>query len=178
MHPRERELAQQFFESLYGVNELDVVSKLITDGTILQPVKVPVIEACWSGDRTETLDYLIADRVDMDEADHEGKTALHKLGKIAFANYHPQTDFIVAKKVLAADANVNARDNKNRVPIMAAAAEGCGPLVRLYSDAGADWDAVDIDGKTVLDHLNIFVGDIKRSFDSVADFRRAYSLQA
>jgi ankyrin repeat protein len=173
--PRAREMAARLFRSLAGVNELDVVSALLADGVILQPIKIPVIEACWAGDQTDILDYLIADKVDMNEADHEGKTALHALGKLAFANRHPQTDFTVAKKVLATEANVNARDNTGRVPLMLAASQGCGSLLQLYSDAGADWEAVDMDGKTVLDHLNIFVGDIKCRFDSVTEFRQAYA---
>jgi ankyrin repeat protein len=102
---------------------------------------------CWN---IETFAWLISEGVAVDARDDDGYTALFH----AAVRHNPQ----VVRLLLNSGADVNARSNGGRTPLMAAAwpwpedTEAIETLSLLLSH-GADVNAVDPQGKTALIHL-------------------------
>lgn len=162
---RRRLESHALLDTLVGVNPLNILTKLAADGVLSAAYKVELSQAAWSGN-TDLMAYLLEGRQDVNIRDGKGRTALSILGKVGTANRHPQCNFIAARMLEAAHADPNLADNNGIVPLMMAAKSGCGPMMAILYRAGGDLEARDKEDRGVLDHLNIFVGDIKEQFST------------
>ncbi|KAF2751049.1 ankyrin, partial [Sporormia fimetaria CBS 119925] len=89
---------------------------------------------------------LCAQGADINAADAQGKTAIHYAVK---SNQHKSLRYLCRK----ADANVNAKSNKGKTPLMVAVRHGCLTCLTLLLTSGGDIKAVDNDGKDVFAYI-------------------------
>ncbi|KAG2450834.1 hypothetical protein HYH02_004668 [Chlamydomonas schloesseri] len=110
------------------------------------PAEAPEInnirDAAKYGDE-EAVEDFIAIGKDLNEADAQGRTALH----YAVAYDHP----IIAKMLVDEGANLEARDSLNNTPLHYAAGYGRVGLARMLLDAGSDKTVQNNTGKTPID---------------------------
>jgi ankyrin repeat protein len=100
----------------------------------------PLHSAAWFH-HLEILRLLIKAGAKVDAENDHGETFLASFGYF---------DTDVARELLEAGANPNARDRNNATPLMRAASYGFEGMVRLLLDHGANVDLTDKDGRTAL----------------------------
>ena len=90
---------------------------------------------------TEVVTFLLGKGLKIDTPDGEGKTALIHASSGPFAE--------TASYLIEQGADVNVKDGtEGFTPLMMAAAEGQAEVVQVLLRAGADRDAMDVDGET------------------------------
>jgi uncharacterized protein len=108
---------------------------------------VEIVEAAKGGDEEEVA-RLLADGADPDARDEvQAWTPMMR----ALEAGHPE----LAKRLIEAGADVNAKAETGTTALMVAAGEGHEELVSLLLESGADAQARDMHGKTALDIVDI-----------------------
>ncbi len=111
--------------------------------TTLYAEPVSIQQATRAGDVSAVYAF-VADGVDINTADEDGRTPLHWAADNAQAE--------TAQQLLALGANVNARDHAGRTPLHYAARAGQSAIVEQLLAHGASINAADVRGNTAL-HL-------------------------
>lgn len=107
-----------------------------------EPEAPTLLNAAMEGE-LETLKKLLKDGAAVDEADEEGRTALH------FACGYGEVE--CAKELLGAKASINSVDGNKNTPLHYAAGYGEKACVQLLLDSGASLTDKNDDGKTPLE---------------------------
>lgn len=114
------------------------------------------------------------DPADPDAADELGWTALHDLASLPGRQDTPpeqlERTLAAARRVIAARADLEARNIGGKTPLAIAAFLGHREMTELLLAAGADINSIDDNGLTILDACNLFVeqataGDPRRPMD-------------
>ncbi|KAF0156228.1 MAG: ankyrin repeat protein [Syntrophaceae bacterium] len=124
-------------------------------------IRLALIEAVRSGNRTEVARLLVRPGADVTVRDKDGRTILHslvpELVKLADSEKVPLYDCIVL--LLAGGADISAGDNDGNTPLNDAVKLGDVKTVEFLLKNGADVNARDNDGKTPLHIINTVLGD-------------------
>jgi len=104
------------------------------------PAADTIMGAASDGDVAKLKELLAKDGADVNEADEEGRTALH------FACGYGEA--ACAEELLAASADVDRKDKNNNTALHYAAGYGQADMVKLLLGKGADRDVKNDDGKT------------------------------
>jgi ankyrin repeat protein len=119
------------------------VCLLLTCGSLAaaQTRPLSVVDLLSSGDRTAAL-KAIDQRADVNITQADGTTALHLAAE--------HEDAPLVQKLIAAGANVKARNRYGVAPLSVAASTGNAPVVAALLDAGADPNTAAAEGETAL----------------------------
>jgi ankyrin repeat protein len=96
------------------------------------PPKISIHQAAKDGN-TEAVKLDLADGIDVNAKDDNGRTPLHHVAEEG----HKE----IAELFIAAGADVNAKNNLGGTPLHEAAASGCKEIVELLVTKGADVNA-------------------------------------
>lgn len=113
----------------------------LSAGVTIRAERPRIVEAAKVGDR-EAMRALVAARVDVNAADHDGTTALH------WVSYHD--DLEGARLLIAAGANVNAANDLGATPLWIACENGGAGMVDTLLKAGSNPNLTLLLGETPL----------------------------
>ena len=106
--------------------------------------ETPLMYACCDGGRLDNIKFLIQNGADIQTRSSNGSTILH------FASRNSNQE-VVEFLLKLNEISVNARDNRNRTPLMYACYDGvCLDNIKMLIQNGADIQASDSNGSTVL----------------------------
>ena len=130
-------------------SNIEIVEFLVKKGANVnlcdEEGKTPLMWASWAG-RTEIVEFLIKNGADISAEDKFGETALFKASR----NKNPNITILLLKH----GANINHKCKDGRTPLMAAVNYYPSTIknVETLIENGADVNAVDNKGESVLDH--------------------------
>ncbi len=138
--------SQRFCGEIKGLSEQSMLKILIGGiclaGLLGAASDSRLSEAAMQGNK-EVVRSLLKDRVDVDGAQGDGSTALH------WAALHDDLDMV--KMLVAAGANVKAATREGAItPLFMACQNGNAAIIEALLKAGADANAVNANGTTVL----------------------------
>ena len=117
------------------------VALLLAAGPGTAWASAPLVEAARNGDRATAL-ALLDQRVDVNQAESDGTTALH------WAVYNDDVELVT--RLIRAGANVNAKNDYGATPMSEAAVAGNPVVIERLLKAGADPDSPNAEGQTAL----------------------------
>jgi ankyrin repeat protein len=138
-------LSIQSWSRLMAVLGAALVSSVWADGAVTQVVahKAPLVEAVRDHDSANALQLLRdGPREASRQSAVDGTTALH------WAVYNDDAEMV--DRLLAAGADVNARNDYGASPLSQAAVVGNATVIKRLLAAGADVDSANADGQTAL----------------------------
>jgi len=125
----------------------DLYRRIMPNKTLLECVMIAsgkVLIANSSNHRL--IDLLLSHQIDINTSDHNGMNALH-FAVHAFYVYE-QEPLALIDKLIHSGANINARDNKGRTPLLLALEFGHATVAKKLVEKGANTSICDHDGRT------------------------------